>query len=118
MVAEVVNPEPKPLAERLKKNIQKIRRQAVEELLGLVKVSPNDFQPYQHLVPELLGGNDPVVMNNTLKIIVFYLNGGNTWKKDHKILIKVLVEKCLCQDKDEIKSNSEQILYWLMDNMY
>jgi len=29
MVAEVVNPEPKPLAERLKKNIQKVRREAV-----------------------------------------------------------------------------------------
>jgi hypothetical protein len=43
MIAEVVNPEPKPLAERLKKNIQKIRREAVEELLGLVKVNPNDF---------------------------------------------------------------------------
>lgn len=96
MIAEVVNPEPKPLAERLKKNIQKIRREAVEELLGLVKVNPNDFQAYQHLASELLGGNDPIVMNNTLKIIVLYLNAGNSWKKDHKLLIKLLVDKCLC----------------------
>ena len=31
-------------------------------------------------------------------------------------MIKTVIEKCLISDKDEIRSNSEQIIFWYMDH--
>jgi hypothetical protein len=77
MIVEQNNPGPRPLGERLKKNILKIKREAFEELLALVKEKPKEFEPYTSLAPDFLSYKDPIIQDRGLKIVTLYLSAGN-----------------------------------------
>lgn len=47
------------------------------------------------MATEFMSFNDHGVQDRGLKIVVLYLNGGNTLKSEAKAVIKVVVEKCL-----------------------
>ena len=68
------------------------------------------------LAPDFLSFKDAVVQDRGLKLLVLYLQDGNSLTLDPKQMIKTIIEKCLCLDKDEIKHNSEEVLFWYMDN--
>jgi hypothetical protein len=116
MIAEQFNPEPKPLRDRLKKKILKVKREAIEELLVQVRNSPSEFQPYEDLAIEFLSFNDQVVQDKSLKILALYLGAGNSLSIEPKAMIRTMIEKCLCVEKEEVRANAEEILFWYMDN--
>lgn len=118
MIPEVCNPEPKPLGERLKKKIIKVKREAVQELLALVRKDPQQYKPHENLTLELISFNDVLVQDRSLKALVIYLEAGNTLSIDAKTMVKALIEKCLASEKEEIKFQSEQALFWYMDHDY
>ncbi len=118
MLQENYVPEQKPLGERLRKNILKTKKEALEELLTLVKSNPKEFEPYADLATDFLAFKDPVVQDRGLRVLILYLNDGNELNIDPKNMIKTVIEKCLCIEKEEIRHNSEHVLYWYMDNKY
>lgn len=118
MIAEQAIPEPKPLAERLRKNILKVKKEAIEELLALVRASPKEFEPYIESSLDFLSYKDLVVQDRGLKILVLFPQDGNPLTVDPKQMIKTLIEKCLCLEKEEIKSNAGEVLFWYMDHSY
>jgi len=65
---------------------------------------------------ELISFIDSQVQDKSLKIIIFYLSAGLTLSIDPRTMIKTIIEKCLCIEKEDIKANSEEILFWYMDN--
>jgi len=65
---------------------------------------------------ELISFIDSQVQDKSLKIIILYLSAGLTLSIDPRTMIKTIIEKCLCIEKEDIKANSEEILFWYMDN--
>lgn len=67
---------------------------------------------------ELISFNDNLVQGHSLKAVVLFLASGGRLSNDPKAVIRTVIEKCLNIEKEEIKVNSEQLLYWYMDNNY
>jgi hypothetical protein len=59
-----------------------------------------------------------MVQDRSLKVVILYLSAGFTLSVEPKSMIRTVIEKCLCIDKEEIKNNSEEILFWYMDNKH
>ena len=59
-----------------------------------------------------------MIQDRGLKILVLYLNDGNSLSLEAKTVIRAIFEKCLVLEKDEVKKNCEEILFWYMDNNF
>ena len=87
------------LSKRLHSNALKNKKEAVEELLLLVKDDPRELKQYEELLPELLSHSNPPIVDKSLKMLSIYLHSGQNLGIDPKVLIKIILEKCLATDK-------------------
>lgn len=78
-----------PLNKRLQSNAFKNKKEAVEELLLLVKEDPIELKQYEELLPELLSYSHYSVVDKSLKILNIYLQSGQSLSLDPKVLIKI-----------------------------
>lgn len=89
MIAETSVVQKLPLIKRLQSNALKNKREALEELLLLVKDDPRELKQYEELFPELLSFSHPSVVDKSLKILNIYLQSGSNLSLDPKIIIKI-----------------------------
>lgn len=90
-----------PLSKRLRSGALKNKKEAVEELLLLVKDDPKELKQYEEVLPEILTFNNASVVDKSLKILSIYLSSGQGLSIDPKVIIKIILEKCLATDKAE-----------------
>ena len=58
------------------------------------------------LAPDFLSFKEASVQDRGLKILVLYIQDGNSLTLDPKQTIKTIIEKCLSLEKEEIRHNS------------
>lgn len=78
-----------PLNKRLQSNALKNKKEAVEELLLLVKEDPRELKQYEELLPDLLCFSNASVVDKSLKIVNIYLQSGQSLTLDPKTIIKI-----------------------------
>lgn len=76
MIPETNVPQKLPLIKRLQSNALKNKKEALEELLLLVKENVKEFKQYEELTIDLISYSHASVTDRILKIIVLYLQGG------------------------------------------
>ena len=59
-----------------------------------------------------------MVQDRSLKVVIIYLAAGLNLSIEPRSMIRAVIEKCLCLDKEDIKINSEEVLFWYMDNKH
>lgn len=76
MIPEANAPQKLPLIKRLQSNALKTKKEALEELLLLVKENFGEFKQYEELTLDLISYAHASVVDRILKIVLLYIQGG------------------------------------------
>ena len=54
----------------------------------------------------MISFNDAMVQDRSLKIVILYLSAGFNLSVEPRSMIRAVIEKCMCVEKEDIKINS------------
>lgn len=79
---------------------------------------PSLYKQFETKTIEFITCSNLPVQNLALKVVLAVLAGNESLSVEPKLMIKTVIEKCSTIEKEEIKNNALQILFWYMDNKH